>query len=85
MRKISILALIATLSGCQQYLVRSDFVDDSAGDAIARNNANQMVDPWNTYVYDTDIATSGERQAKARKKYTTGEDDSNTAEAPPTQ
>ncbi len=57
------------MSGCQQYLVRQDFIESYAGDAVARNNAQQMVDPWPRYSYNTNIATNGNRQANAVGKY----------------
>jgi hypothetical protein len=64
----SLIALMA-LSGCQEYLTRSDLVSPYSGDAVARNASNQTIDPWPRYVYDTDLRTSGERQAGAIRKY----------------
>lgn len=65
----SLIAATALLSACQQDLVRSDFIDDSAGDALATNSINQTVDPWNRHVYNTDIETSSSRQAEAQDRY----------------
>lgn len=64
----SLVSLFA-LSGCQEYLTRSDFISTHSGDAVARNASIQTVDPWPSYVYDTDIRTSSERQAHVIKRY----------------
>ena len=69
MKKLSILALGLALVGCQENLTRSDLISPYAGDAIARNNSNQMVDPWPPYVGNTNIETSSKRQADAREAY----------------
>lgn len=63
------LAALLVLGGCQENLVRSDFISPHAGDAVAHNMAVQTIDPWPAHAYDTDIATSAKRQADARAKY----------------
>lgn len=70
MLSVSFTALMA-LSGCQQYLTRSDTISPYSGDAVARNASNQTIDPWPSYVYNTDIRTSGERQGDAVERYNT--------------
>lgn len=71
MKNLFALSLILILGGCQDYLVRSDLIDQNAGDAVARNASNQTIDPWPIYVYDTNIKTSSQRQSDAVKKYNT--------------
>ena len=72
MKKISALSLALLLAGCQENLVRSDFISPNAGDAVAVNASNQTIDPWPSYVYNTRIETSAERQSVAIKKYNAG-------------
>ena len=69
MKKISILGILIVLGGCQQYLLRSDAIDPTSGNAITSNSAKQMIDPWQQYVYDTNLETSSNRQSIARAKY----------------
>jgi len=71
----SALALCMGLVGCQESLTRTDLVSPYAGDAVARNISAQTIDPWPSYVYDTNIPTSGERQAAVLKKYRTRHDE----------
>lgn len=66
---ISALALSLALAGCQENLVRSDFISPHAGDAVAHNAAVQTIDPWPRHAYDTQIATSSQRQSDVRRKY----------------
>lgn len=77
------IASLTALSGCQEYLVRSDLVSPYAGNAAAHNASIQTVDPWPRYVYDTDLETSGQRQAVAIKKYHAGPEDENAAPSTP--
>lgn len=72
MKRFLILGVVLMTSGCQQYLVRSDFIDEGAGNAMSSNSALQMLDPWQRYVYDIDLETSSERQAIARRTYENG-------------
>ncbi len=59
------------LTGCQEYLVRSDLVEPYSGNAVASNQALQTIDPWPRHAYDSHIATGGQRQGNAIKKYNT--------------
>lgn len=72
MKKISILAVLFTITGCQQYLTRSDFIEKSSGNALRAGTTMQNVDPWQRYVYDTDLETSAARQEEARNRYANG-------------
>jgi hypothetical protein len=85
MKKLGFLTIIALLSSCQESLLRTDRISPYAGDSLARNYSNQMVDPWPPYVYDTDIETSSERQAAVRMLYRTkynGKDSAGPAGVP---
>lgn len=72
MKYISILALVTLVAGCQENLVRSDLIEPSSGNAIQSSNTLQTIDPWQRYVYDTDLETSSLRQSIAREKYENG-------------
>ncbi|GIL02935.1 MAG: hypothetical protein BroJett030_28340 [Alphaproteobacteria bacterium] len=73
------------LAGCQEYLARQDLATPYSGDAIARNNALQMRDPWPRYVYDTRIPTSGKRQSNIHDRYTSFGEEAPTTELKPLQ
>ena len=61
------------LSGCaNQYFERKDTVTFNAGDAVAWNNAQQIVDPTPRRAYDTNIVTPGETAARAGADYAQG-------------
>lgn len=70
-RSAAILAATLTLAGCQEYLARQDLIEPYSGDAIARNSALQVSEPWPRYAYDTNIPTSGQRQGNALTNYKT--------------
>ncbi len=54
----SVLAAGAFASGCaKDDLLRTEGLTLGAGDAIARNTALQVIDPWPEGVEDTDIKT----------------------------
>lgn len=85
-RKLIVLFGALALSGCQQYLARQELIQPYSGDAIARNLALQMQDPWPPYVYNTHIPTSGKRQGNIQDRYTSfGEEDSKSQELQPVQ
>jgi hypothetical protein len=65
------------LGGCTQsqadlYLDRREGVSLSAGDAIAANQATQVVDPWPAYSGDRNLAFNGQRMQSAVERYRTG-------------
>ena len=62
------IAAPALLAGCE-YTARQDTIAPWAGNAVAQNQALQMIDPWPRHAYDTNIASNGERQAGAYRKY----------------
>ncbi|WP_075997154.1 hypothetical protein [Salaquimonas pukyongi] len=75
------LALLVLLAGCQEYLVRSDMVSPYTGNAVITNQAQQTIDPWPRYVYDTNLKTSGKRQADAVRNYRNAHEESQAAAA----
>ena len=65
-------ALATTIGGCSQlYLDRRDAIALSAGDAIAANQAVQVIDPWPPRSGNTNIAFSGQRMQAAAERYRT--------------
>lgn len=74
MRKILGFAAVSlALSGCSnQYFERKDTVTFSAGDAVAWNKAQQIVDPTPRSAYNTNIVTPGESAARAGADYAHG-------------
>jgi len=63
-------ALGLTLGGCSQiYLDRRDTIALSAGDAIAGNQAVQVIDPWPPRSGNTNIVFNGQRMQAAAERY----------------
>ena len=65
-------ALGAILAGCSDpglYLDRRDTIALSAGDAVAANAVEQMVDPWPPASGNTNIAFNGQRMQMAIERY----------------
>jgi hypothetical protein len=63
------------LGGCtqaDQYLDRREAVSLSAGDAVAANQATQIVDPWPAYSGDKNLAFNGQKMQSAVERYRTG-------------
>jgi len=63
------------LGGCtqaDQYLDRRETVSLGAGDAIAGNQATQIVDPWPAYSGDKNLAFNGQKMQSAVERYRTG-------------
>ena len=83
-KKLIPLVSLVLLAGCQEYLTRSDMVSPYTGNASITNQAQQTIDPWPRYVYDTNLKTSGKRQADAVRNYHNAHEEGPTASAPPT-
>lgn len=65
-------ALGMTIGGCSQiYLDRRDSIALSAGDAIAANDAVQVIDPWPPRSGNTNLVFSGQRMQAAAERYRT--------------
>jgi len=58
-----------SVSGCQQYLERTDRVTLGAGNSLAANEARMVVDPWPRNVDDTHIHADGQRMSDTIRKY----------------
>ena len=59
---VSILTAGALLSSCaKDDMLRTEGVTLGAGDAIARNTALQIIDPWPAGVEDTDLVIPNDR------------------------
>jgi hypothetical protein len=70
----TLLAAALSLSGCSnQYFERKESVTFSAGDAVAWNNAQMIIDPAPRRAYDTNIVTPGETAERAGKDYAKGQ------------
>ena len=66
----AVVALGALLAGCSDiYYDRREAVSFSAGDAVAANQVEQMVDPWPTHSNNRDLAFNGERMQRAVECY----------------
>jgi hypothetical protein len=63
-------ALGALLAGCSDiYYDRRETVSLGAGDAIASNGVEQMVDPWPAHSNNRNLAFNGERMQRAVECY----------------
>ena len=60
---------VLMLSGCHNYLARTEGVTGFAGETVASNEVISVVDTWPDGFDDTHIPTDGERQSHAIKKY----------------
>ncbi|MEZ5791122.1 MAG: hypothetical protein R3D34_10155 [Nitratireductor sp.] len=72
LNKIRTAALLGTalvLGGCQQYLVRTEFIESYTANTLPHNTALQVVDPWPPYAANTNIPSSGHRQGTAVGNY----------------
>jgi len=65
----TLVAITASVSGCQNYLSRHEGVTSFAGDSLAANEAISVVDTWPDGFDDTSIPTDGQRQSEAIEKY----------------
>jgi len=63
-------SVAALLGGCSDiYYDRRETIALGAGDDIAVNRVEQMVDPWPRYVGNKNIAFNGERMQAAVERY----------------
>ena len=63
-------ALLALLAGCSDlYFDRREAIDLGAGDALAANAVEQMVDPWPAHSGDTAIPGDGNKTQAAVERY----------------
>jgi hypothetical protein len=61
----------ALLAGCSSdiYFDRRDSIALGAGDAVAANQVEQMVDPWPPHSNDKNLTFNGERMQRAVECY----------------
>jgi hypothetical protein len=60
----------ALLAGCSDvYFARRESIALGAGDAVAANQVEQMVDPWPRHSNDNNLAFNGERMQRAVECY----------------
>jgi hypothetical protein len=71
LRALALVALLATLAGCSEYLDRRETISLGGGDAVATNEATQMVDPWPRDSADRNIAFNGAKMETAVERYRT--------------
>jgi type IV pilus biogenesis protein CpaD/CtpE len=57
------------LSACNQYLERKDTITMSAGDAVAANEAAQVIDPWPRHSQNNNIPMDGVKAQRAIQQY----------------
>ncbi len=72
---LTVIGLGTWLAGCadaDRYLDRRDSIALGAGDAVAANSAEQMVDPWPPYSGDKNIPFNGQKMQTAVERYRTG-------------
>jgi len=70
---VAAFGVAAWLAGCSDiYLDRREPIALSGGDAIAANEATQMVDPWPPSAGNKNIAFNGQKMQVAVERYRTG-------------
>jgi hypothetical protein len=74
LRHIAIAALIVSiaLAGCAEYMDRKDTIAFNAGEAVQTNVIAHVPDPWPAHSRNKNIAFSGERIARAVRRYECG-------------
>jgi hypothetical protein len=70
-RALALGLVLATLSGCSEYLDRRDTISLHSGDAVATDKVTQMVDPWPRVSADKNIGFEGARMETAVERYRT--------------
>jgi hypothetical protein len=69
-RIVAAVALLTLLAGCSDlYFDRRDPIALGAGDALAANAVEQMVDPWPAHSGDTAIPGDGNKTQAAVERY----------------
>jgi hypothetical protein len=72
---LTVIGLGTWLAGCadaDRYLDRRDSIALGAGDAVAANSTEQMVDPWPPSSGDKNIPFNGQKMQTAVERYRTG-------------
>jgi hypothetical protein len=71
MRALALVALLAALTGCSQYLDHRETISLGGGDSVATNEVSQMVDPWPRDSANRNIAYNGDKMQSAVERYRT--------------
>jgi len=64
-------ALATSLAACSEYLDRRETISLNGGNALASNQATQVVDPWPRASANRNIVFNGERMQSAIERYRT--------------
>ena len=70
---VSAVLVAVPLAACAEHLERREFTSPSLGDAVARNQAIQIIDPWPPASRDVRIVHDGARLQRAVERYRTGQ------------
>lgn len=71
LRGLALVALVAALAGCSEYLDRRETISFSGGDSIATDKVAQMADPWPRASAERNIAYNGAKMESAFERYRT--------------
>ena len=72
LKAVGVVLLLTGLSGCQDYLTRSETVLPGVGNAIALHRTTHTVDPWPPTAHDAVKPTDGAVVDGAVERYRTG-------------
>jgi hypothetical protein len=72
LRMLALVAGLAALTGCSEYLDRRDTIVLNGGDAVASDKAAQVIDPWPRASANRAIAYDGQVMDSAVERYRTG-------------
>lgn len=72
--RVAVIVLLtsAGLAGCAEYMDRKDTIAFNAGEAVQTNIVTHVPDPWPVHSRNKNIAFSGERMARAVRRYECG-------------
>ncbi len=73
---LSLAASLIMLTGCRaenRYLARRDTITLGAGEAVARNNAIQVINPWPKHSQNPYFNTDGKRMMVGIERYQANE------------
>ncbi|MFA6267316.1 MAG: hypothetical protein WC670_16555 [Pseudolabrys sp.] len=69
---LAVAPVIVALTGCSEYLDRTDTMTWQSGNAVQTDKVTQMVDPWPAVSANRDIAFDGAVMETAMTRYRTG-------------
>ena len=71
MARLSLVAIVLLVTGCQDYAARRDTIAFHAGEAAAYNKAVHVIDPWPAAAARTDMPANGARAVRVIEQYET--------------